>query len=84
LEKQALSKHLPNPLGHELPLNLEKTANYTASSKNSFNWIEQHGLNAKKLNLYQILAPNAYSYIEDYIPVLNKTVQSQVHEVNFI
>ena len=47
----------------------------------SFEWIEQHGLKAKKLNLYQVLAPNAYSYMEDYVPILNKTVQSQVHEV---
>ena len=50
----------------------------------SSDWIEQHGLKAKKLNLYQVLAPNAYSYMEDYVPILNKTVQSQVHEVSFV
>ena len=50
----------------------------------SVDWIEHHGLKAKKLNLYQVLAPNAYSYMEDYVPILNKTVQSQVHEVEII
>ena len=36
---------------------------------------------AKKLDLYQVLAPNAYAYKEEFIPVIRKTVQSQVHEV---
>lgn len=43
-------------------------------------WLCQHGLFAKKLTLYQILAPNAYSPCEDFIPILGKTVTSQVHE----
>lgn len=34
---------------------------------------------AKGLDLYQVLAPNAYSYLEEFIPVIRKTVQSQVH-----
>lgn len=36
---------------------------------------------AKSLDLYQVLAPNAFSYREEFIPVIRKTVQSQVHEV---
>ena len=36
---------------------------------------------AKGLDLYQVLAPNAYSYREEFIPVIRKTVQSQVHQV---
>ena len=36
---------------------------------------------AKGLDLYQVLSPNAYSYKEEFIPVIRKTVQSQVHEV---
>ena len=37
---------------------------------------------AKNLDLYQVLSPNAYSYREEFIPVIRKTVQSQVHEVS--
>ncbi len=39
---------------------------------------------ARNLDLYQVLAPNAYSYKEEFIPVIRKTVQSQVHEVNIV
>lgn len=67
---------LPRPRGHDLPLNIEKTS---PNEKTSFDWLDEHGLKAKKLNLYQILAPNAYKAKEYYIPVLNKTIQSQVH-----
>jgi hypothetical protein len=72
---------LPRPRGHDLPLNIEIS---NTSGKTSVDWIEHHGLKAKKLNLYQVLAPNAYSYMEDYVPILNKTVQSQVYEVILI
>ena len=81
IEKYPQAKFLPRPRGHDLPLNIELS---NASGKMSSDWIEQHGLKAKKLNLYQVLAPNAYSYMEDYVPILNKTVQSQVHEVSFV
>jgi hypothetical protein len=64
-----------------LPLNIEHS---NSSGKTSSDWIDLHGLKAKRLNLYQVLAPNAYSYMEDYVPILNKTVQSQVHEVGLI
>jgi von Willebrand factor A domain-containing protein 3 len=70
---------LPRPRGHDLPLNIEHS---NSSGKTSSDWIDLHGLKAKRLNLYQVLAPNAYSYMEDYVPILNKTVQSQVHEVS--
>ena len=80
IEKYPQAKFLPRPRGHDMPLNIEPK---NASGKMSSEWIEQHGLKAKKLNLYQVLAPNAYSFMEDYVPILNKTVQSQVHEVNY-
>ncbi|CAF4879993.1 unnamed protein product, partial [Rotaria socialis] len=35
--------------------------------RTSADWLNQHGLLAKKLTLFQILAPNAYSPCEDYI-----------------
>lgn len=36
---------------------------------------------AKKLNLYHVLAPNVYSPLEGFVPILGKHVQSKVHEV---
>ena len=39
-------------------------------------------ITAKHLDLYQVLAPNAYSYKEEFIPVIKKAVQSQVNEVS--
>lgn len=78
IEKYPQSKFFPRPYGHDNPLKIEPPS---ASEKMSCEWIELHGLKAKKLNLYQVLAPNAYSYMEDYVPILNKIVQSQVHEV---
>lgn len=41
-------------------------------------------LSARNLDLYQVLAPNAYSFKEEFIPVIRKTVQSQVHEVSLM
>jgi len=37
---------------------------------------------AKKLNLYQVLAPNAFSPVEEFVPILKKTVSSTLHEVS--
>ena len=39
---------------------------------------------ARNLDLYQVLAPNAYSFKEEFIPVIRKTVQSQVHEASIL
>ena len=39
---------------------------------------------AKKLSLYQVLAPNAFSPVEEYVPILRKTVSSTIHEVTQI
>uniref|UniRef100_A0A2K6KCQ6 von Willebrand factor A domain containing 3A n=1 Tax=Rhinopithecus bieti TaxID=61621 RepID=A0A2K6KCQ6_RHIBE len=34
----------------------------------------------KKLSLYQVLAPNAFSPVEEFVPILQKTVSSTIHE----
>lgn len=47
----------------------------------SVKWLFIWFITARRLDLYQILAPNAYSYKEEFIPVIKKAVQSQVHEV---
>ncbi|XP_048575749.1 von Willebrand factor A domain-containing protein 3A isoform X2 [Nematostella vectensis] len=51
-------------------------------ARTSFDWLQQHGLKAKGLNLYQVLAPNAYSYVDGYISSINRNVQSRVHEMS--
>lgn len=37
---------------------------------------------ARKLNLYQVLAPNAFSPVEEFVPILQKTVSSTLHEAS--
>ncbi|XP_060798447.1 von Willebrand factor A domain-containing protein 3A-like isoform X2 [Neoarius graeffei] len=46
----------------------------------SAEWLKTHGLKAKKLNLYHVLAPNVYSPLEGFVPILGKNVQSRVHK----
>ncbi|XP_063074803.1 von Willebrand factor A domain-containing protein 3A [Engraulis encrasicolus] len=46
----------------------------------SLEWLKTHGLRAQKLGLYQVLAPNAYSALQEYVPILGKTVTATVHE----
>ncbi|GAA6066753.1 von Willebrand factor A domain-containing protein 3A, partial [Tachysurus ichikawai] len=46
----------------------------------SAEWLDTHGLKAKKLNLYHVLAPNVYSPLEGFVPILGKNVQSKVHK----
>ncbi|XP_054570387.1 von Willebrand factor A domain-containing protein 3A [Eptesicus fuscus] len=67
---------LPKPPKHEAPLTIE----FPNLDKTSAEWLKVNGLRAKKLNLYQVLAPNAFAPIEEFVPVLQKTVSSTVHE----
>ncbi|PVD38341.1 hypothetical protein C0Q70_00953 [Pomacea canaliculata] len=71
------SRFLPRPPGHDMPLRIEVQK---FQPRCSTAWLKQHGMKAKHLDLYQVLAPNAYSYREDFIPVIKRAVQSQVHE----
>lgn len=71
------SRFLPRPPGHDLPLRIDVPK---FQPRGSVEWLRQHGLKAKRLDLYQVLAPNAYSYREEFIPVIKRAVQSQVHE----
>ncbi|KAF6128162.1 von Willebrand factor A domain containing 3A [Phyllostomus discolor] len=67
---------LPKPPKHEAPLTIE----FPNLDKTSAEWLKDNGLKAKKLSLYQVLAPNAFSPIEEFVPVLQKMVSSTVHE----
>lgn len=71
------SAFLPKPPNHDGPLNIEIS---DFSPKTSTKWLKKNGLKAKKLSLYQVLAPNAYSFVEDFVPILQKTVSSTLHE----
>ncbi|XP_029140920.1 von Willebrand factor A domain-containing protein 3A [Protobothrops mucrosquamatus] len=67
---------LSKPLQHERPLAIQ-IPNFLA--KSSAEWLKANGLRAKKLGLYQVLAPNAFSPVEEFVPVLRKTVSSTLH-----
>ncbi|KAG8433099.1 hypothetical protein GDO86_017399 [Hymenochirus boettgeri] len=77
VEKIPPSAYLPKPLNHNGPLHIEIPV---FSPKTSAEWLKNNGLKAKKLSLYQILAPNAYSLVEEFVPILQKTVSSTLHE----
>ncbi|XP_052568570.1 modulator of smoothened protein isoform X6 [Peromyscus californicus insignis] len=67
---------LPKPPKHEAPLTIE----FPDLDKTSAEWLKVNGLKAKKLSLYQILAPNAFSTVEEFVPILQKTVSATIHE----
>uniref|UniRef100_A0A2K5KIF4 von Willebrand factor A domain containing 3A n=1 Tax=Cercocebus atys TaxID=9531 RepID=A0A2K5KIF4_CERAT len=67
---------LPKPPKHDAPLTIE----FPNLDKTSAEWLKVNGLKAKKLSLYQVLAPNAFSPVEEFVPILQKTVSSTIHE----
>ncbi|XP_078095955.1 von Willebrand factor A domain-containing protein 3A [Mustelus asterias] len=69
-------RFLTQPPNHDRPLCIE-TSNFLP--KTSADWLRQNGLKAKKLSLYQVLAPNAFSPLEEFVPILRKTVSSTLH-----
>lgn len=73
---------MPKPRDHDDPLRIEKINLNNNACYDQYDWIEYNSLKAQKLNIYQVLAPNAYSCVEHYVPILNKTVQSQIYEVH--
>uniref|UniRef100_A0A8C2TV42 von Willebrand factor A domain containing 3A n=1 Tax=Coturnix japonica TaxID=93934 RepID=A0A8C2TV42_COTJA len=73
----AIPCFLPKPPEHEGPLIIQ-TPHFLA--RTSTDWLKTNGLKAKKLNLYQVLAPNAFSPVEEFVPILQKTVSSTLHE----
>lgn len=78
VQKLPQSRFLPRPPGHAGPLTIEEPASFIP--KASHDWLQQNGLKAKKLSLYQVLAPNAFAPIEEFIPIIRKSVRSQTHE----
>ncbi|XP_026073328.1 von Willebrand factor A domain-containing protein 3A isoform X3 [Carassius auratus] len=77
LDSLTLSDFSPVRPALSAPLCVQTTG---AAPTSSSQWLKSHGLKAQKLDLYQLLAPNAYSPQETFVPVLGKTVSSTVHE----
>ncbi|KAM6121549.1 von Willebrand factor A domain-containing protein 3A [Phoenicopterus ruber ruber] len=73
----APSDFLPKPPKHEGLLVIQTPC---VLAKPSTDWLKTNGLKAKKLNLYQVLAPYAFSPVEEFVPILKKTVSSTLHE----
>ncbi|XP_074056693.1 von Willebrand factor A domain-containing protein 3A isoform X1 [Macrotis lagotis] len=75
--KLPISSFLPKPPKHESPL-IIKIPNFL--TRTSAEWLKTNGLKAKKLSLYQVLAPNTFSPVEEFVPILQKTVSSTIHK----
>uniref|UniRef100_A0A8C9KNF2 von Willebrand factor A domain containing 3A n=1 Tax=Panthera tigris altaica TaxID=74533 RepID=A0A8C9KNF2_PANTA len=76
IAKGPLTGLLPKPPKHEGPLTIE----FPNLEKTSAEWLKINGLKARKLSLYQVLAPNAFSPVEEFVPILQKTVSSSIYE----
>ncbi|XP_055483407.1 von Willebrand factor A domain-containing protein 3A isoform X2 [Psammomys obesus] len=76
IAKEPFTSLLPKPPKHDTPLNIK----FPDLDKTSAEWLKVNGLKAKKLNLYQVLAPNTFSHVEEFVPVLQKTVSATIHE----
>ncbi|XP_005405117.1 PREDICTED: von Willebrand factor A domain-containing protein 3A isoform X3 [Chinchilla lanigera] len=74
--QESLTNLLPKPPKHDAPLTIE----FPGLEKTSAEWLKINGLKAKKLSLYQALAPNAFSPVEEFVPILQKTVSATIHE----
>ncbi|XP_073712921.1 von Willebrand factor A domain-containing protein 3A isoform X3 [Misgurnus anguillicaudatus] len=72
-----LSDSTPASCSVSDPLCIQPTGPVPISSSE---WLKTHGLKAQKLDLYQLLASNAYSPKKTFVPILGKTIASTVHE----
>ncbi|KAF4115471.1 hypothetical protein G5714_002960 [Onychostoma macrolepis] len=77
LDSLTLSDFSPVSSALSAPLCIQPTGPIPTISSE---WLKTHGLKAQKLDLYQLLARNAYSPQETFVPILGKTVSSTVHE----
>nr|XP_034372547.1 von Willebrand factor A domain-containing protein 3A [Arvicanthis niloticus] len=76
IAKGPFTSLLSKPPKHEAPL----TIKFPDLDKTSAEWLKINGLKAKKLSLYQVLAPNAFNPVEEFVPILQKTVAATIHE----
>ncbi|XP_016116717.1 von Willebrand factor A domain-containing protein 3A-like [Sinocyclocheilus grahami] len=76
LDSLTLSDFSPGSSALSTPLCIQPTGPIPTTSSE---WLKTHGLKAQKLDLYQLLARNAYCPQETFVPILEKTVSSTVH-----
>ncbi|XP_063727646.1 von Willebrand factor A domain-containing protein 3A-like isoform X2 [Symsagittifera roscoffensis] len=79
--KMPASQFLPRPPNHTGPLHIQEAS---FSPKTTADWLAQNGLKAKRLSLYQILAPNAFDYVEGFVAALNKNIKSSNYESQMV
>ncbi|XP_056093200.1 von Willebrand factor A domain-containing protein 3A isoform X2 [Rhinichthys klamathensis goyatoka] len=77
LDSLTVSESSPVSCALAGPLRIKPAGRASSSSRD---WLKTHGLKAQKLDLYQLLARDAYSQQETFVPILGKTVSSTVHE----
>nr|CAB3267658.1 von Willebrand factor A domain-containing protein 3A [Phallusia mammillata] len=76
VNRLSTARFLPRPPNHHRPLSIETPNFHPAPSSE---WLAENGLKARSLNLFQILAPNAFDPVQDFIPILRKSVGSKIH-----
>ncbi|XP_065066102.1 von Willebrand factor A domain-containing protein 3A-like isoform X2 [Rhopilema esculentum] len=67
--------------GNTTPLIVETPSFPVRTSKD---WLNEHSLKAKGLTLYQVMAPNAFNYVNGYVSSINRSVVSQVHHRSMV
>ncbi|XP_023691198.2 von Willebrand factor A domain-containing protein 3A isoform X1 [Paramormyrops kingsleyae] len=77
LDTLSMSCLLPKLPNHNTPLNI-KNPNFLP--RTSADWLKINGLNAKGLDLYQVLSPNSYLFTSQSGPIQRKTITSTVNE----
>lgn len=77
VQHNSLSRFLPRPVNHHQPLNIHKSDFHPSDSRL---WLKENGLRARQLNLYQVLAPDAFDPVRDFVPILRKSVKSRVNQ----
>ncbi|KAG9330108.1 hypothetical protein JZ751_027265, partial [Albula glossodonta] len=77
MDSLCLSRPSPSAANEDAPLRLQPPGLLPSPSTE---WLQSHGLRAQRLGVYQVLAPNAHSPLQEFVPILRKTVSSTVNQ----
>ncbi|XP_035252808.1 von Willebrand factor A domain-containing protein 3A isoform X2 [Anguilla anguilla] len=77
VDSLCLTRLLPKSASQDAPLCLQSPGFLPSTSAE---WLQSHGLKAQRLGVYQVLAPHAHSPLQEFVPILRKTVSSTVHQ----
>ncbi|CAH7228969.1 Vwa3b [Phodopus roborovskii] len=75
-----MNKYLNDKLSERLTGNRSQVNDRTSLDMSSENWLQTHGLAAKKLTIMDALAGTVVPHIPTYVPILNKHVVSKVFD----